>query len=166
MNLNPVNLDPNDPETVRAAKARQNIRTISDMLRTVLNHTDDLELARKVLWMLMEKMNPATRTELTQYAFLFLASMDEQWEQAWQQNLFESALARVRKQASPKAYQVFDYCVLQEMSPGQVAQMLGMNAAQVYLAKHRVSAAVKRAVREIEVEMGVHPPQCCYGGRA
>lgn len=79
--------------------------------------------------------------------------VDEQWEQEWQQNLFDSALVRVRKQASPKAYQVFDYCVLQEMPAGQVARMLGMNAAQVYLAKHRVSAAVKQAVRELEAEM-------------
>lgn len=80
--------------------------------------------------------------------------MDEEWELAWQQNLYEAALARVRKQASPKAYQVFDYCVLQDTPAGQVAKMLGLNAAQVYLAKHRVSAAVKRAVRELEVEMG------------
>jgi len=80
--------------------------------------------------------------------------IEEEWDHAWQQNLFESALARVRKQASPKAYQVFDYCVLQEMSASEVAKMLGMNAAQVYLAKHRVSAAVKRAVRELELEMG------------
>lgn len=77
--LNP--LDPNDAETRRAAQARQNIRTISDMLRTVLNQTDNLELARKALWMLLDKMNPATRTELTQYAFLFLASLDDHWEQ-------------------------------------------------------------------------------------
>jgi hypothetical protein len=32
--------------------------------------------------------------------------------------------------------------------------MLGLNTAQVYLAKHRLSAAVKRAVKELEVEMG------------
>ena len=31
--------------------------------------------------------------------------------------------------------------------------MLGLNAAQVYLAKHRISAAVKRAAAEIEIEL-------------
>jgi hypothetical protein len=30
--------------------------------------------------------------------------------------------------------------------------MLGLNAAQVYLAKHRVSLAVKRAVTDLEAQ--------------
>jgi hypothetical protein len=32
--------------------------------------------------------------------------------------------------------------------------MLGLNVAQVYLAKHRVGLAVKRAAAEIEAELG------------
>jgi len=82
------------------------------------------------------------------------AQIDAAWEQEWQENLFQAALARVRQNVNPKSYQVFDYCVLQELPASQVAKMLGLNAAQVYLAKHRVSAAVKRAVKELEVEMG------------
>jgi RNA polymerase sigma-70 factor (ECF subfamily) len=76
------------------------------------------------------------------------------WEQAWQDNLFHAALARVRQRANPKHYQVFDYCVLQGMPAPEVARMLGLNAAQVYLARHRMSAAVKRAVRELEAQWG------------
>ena len=82
------------------------------------------------------------------------AQMDAVWNREWQENLFQAALARVRQKANPKSYQVFDYCVLQAMPSGQVAKMLGLNAAQVYLARHRVSAAVKRAAKELEAELG------------
>ena len=76
------------------------------------------------------------------------------WDQEWRDYIFQAALARVRQQAKPKQFQVFDCCVLQNIPPGHVARMLGLSAAQVYLAKHRVSAAVKRAASEIEAEMG------------
>ncbi len=80
--------------------------------------------------------------------------IDGIWEQEWRENIFQAALAKVRQRANPKHYQVFDYCVLQNQRPAEVARMLGLNAAQVYLAKHRLSAAVKRAVKELETEMG------------
>jgi RNA polymerase sigma factor (sigma-70 family) len=80
------------------------------------------------------------------------SQMDQTWDDEWRENLFQAALARVRQRANPKQYQVFDYCVLQDLSASEVAKMLGLNAAQVYLAKHRMSAAVRRAVAEIEAE--------------
>jgi len=76
------------------------------------------------------------------------------WEEEWRENIFCAALARVRQRANPKHYQVFDYCVLQNIRAPEVARMLGLNAAQVYLARHRISLAVKRAVAELEAELG------------
>lgn len=81
------------------------------------------------------------------------AAFDAAWEQEWRENLFQAALARVRQRANPKHYQAFDGCVLQELPVREVGRMLGLNAAQVYLAKHRISAAVKRAAAEIEIEL-------------
>jgi RNA polymerase sigma-70 factor (ECF subfamily) len=81
------------------------------------------------------------------------ADLDEDWDNEWRENIFRMALDRVRQQANPKQYQAFDYCVLQDMRAGEVASMLGLSAAQVYLAKHRVSAAVKRAAKEIEAAL-------------
>jgi hypothetical protein len=43
--------------------------------------------------------------------------------------------------------------VLQNVPASKAAQMLGMNAPQIYLAKHRVGLQVKRAAREIEAAM-------------
>jgi RNA polymerase sigma-70 factor (ECF subfamily) len=81
------------------------------------------------------------------------AQIDAAWEQEWRESVFQAALARVRQRANPKHYQVFDYCVLQNVPAREVARMLGLNAPQVYLAKHRVSAAVKCAAKELEGEM-------------
>jgi RNA polymerase sigma-70 factor (ECF subfamily) len=81
------------------------------------------------------------------------AEIDAAWEGEWRENIFQTALARVRKRANPKNYQVFDYCVLQNLPAPQAARMLGLNAAQVYLAKHRISLAVKRAATELEAEL-------------
>jgi RNA polymerase sigma factor (sigma-70 family) len=82
------------------------------------------------------------------------AQIEAAWEYEWRDNLLQAALTRVRQRANPKHYQVFDYCVLQNLAAPQVAKMLGLNAAQVYLAKHRISLTVKRTVAEIEAELG------------
>jgi RNA polymerase sigma-70 factor (ECF subfamily) len=74
------------------------------------------------------------------------------WDQEWEKAVFEAAVARVRAQANPKHFQVFDYCVLKEWPTSKVAATLGLNAAQVYLARHRVYQAVKRAARQINRE--------------
>jgi RNA polymerase sigma-70 factor (ECF subfamily) len=86
------------------------------------------------------------------------AEIDEHWDQEWRDHIFQMALARVRQQASPKQYQVFDYCVLQGMRAGTVASMLGLSTPQVYLAKHRISAAVKRAAKDLEMALAEKRP--------
>ena len=78
------------------------------------------------------------------------AAMEATWETEWRENFFQAALARVRQRAQPKQYQAFDYCVLQGLKAPEVARRLGMSTAQVYLAKHRVSHAVKRIAQELE----------------
>ena len=74
------------------------------------------------------------------------------WEKEWEQAILESAVADVRTRCNPKHFQVFDYCVLQDWPAAKVAATLGLNTAQVYLARHRVSQAVKRAARRINDE--------------
>lgn len=75
--------------------------------------------------------------------------LEAAWEQEWETSVFEAAVARVRERANPKHFQVFDLCVRQGWTTAKVAAALGLNAAQVYLARHRVSQAVKQAARAI-----------------
>lgn len=74
------------------------------------------------------------------------------WEQEWEQAVFEAAVTRVREQTNPKHFQVFDCCVRLGWPTAKVAATLGLSAAQVYLARHRVSRAVKQAARAINDE--------------
>src|SRR5688572_3441365 len=72
------------------------------------------------------------------------AQIEAAWEQEWERRVLAEAVARVRQTANPKHFQVFDYCVLKEWPVTKVAATLGVSAAQVYLAKHRVSHSVKQ----------------------
>lgn len=73
-------------------------------------------------------------------------NFDQVWETEWQNNLLSAALARVKVKVSPRQYQIFDAYVLKEMSVSEVCKSLDASIAQVYLAKHRVSAALKKEV--------------------
>ncbi|HEX4824322.1 MAG TPA: sigma-70 family RNA polymerase sigma factor [Candidatus Polarisedimenticolaceae bacterium] len=79
-------------------------------------------------------------------------SLSDAWDQEWERSVLDAAIAQVRAEVIPKHFQVFDACVLKEWPVAKVASTFGMNAAQVYLVRHRVSAAVKRAARRIEGE--------------
>jgi len=79
--------------------------------------------------------------------------IEAEWRKEWQNTVLEQALVRVRQRVNPRHYQVFEFCVLRNMRAGQAARMFGLNAAQVYLMKHRVGTALKQAVREIEKEL-------------
>jgi DNA-directed RNA polymerase specialized sigma24 family protein len=80
------------------------------------------------------------------------SAIEAVWNEEWERATFEAALARVRAEVNPQHFQIFDYCVLKEWPASKVASTLGVNAAQVYLAKHRVAQAMKRAVRRISDE--------------
>ena len=79
-------------------------------------------------------------------------AIEAAWNEEWEKSTFDAALACVRATSNPRHFQVFDYCVLKEWPASKVAATLGLNAAQVYLAKHRVAQAMKRAVRRINDE--------------
>lgn len=98
-----------------------------------------------------------TRPELPETAPSADMLIEMAWEREWRDYIFQAALDQVRQQVHPKHFQVFDCCVLQDLPPKRVARMLGLTASQVYLAKHRVSAAVKRAASEIETRCNRRP---------
>ena len=53
----------------------------------------------------------------------------------------------------PSSGQIFDLCALKEWSVQEVTKALGVSAAQVYLAKHRVASAIAKEIRRLEKEM-------------
>jgi len=79
-----------------------------------------------------------------------VVDLDALWETEWKENLFEAAIARVKKKIEPKQFQIFDCYVRKEWPAQKVAERLGVNVGQVYLARHRVSGLLKKEIRALE----------------
>jgi len=78
--------------------------------------------------------------------------LDTVWEEEWQKNLLDAAIERVKRQATPKQFQIFDLSVLRGLPMRDVTKVLKVNAAQIYLARHRVGALVKKEVKRLEAQ--------------
>ena len=81
-------------------------------------------------------------------------NLDEIWEEEWRQKILEAALERIKNQVSPEQYQIFDLCVLRKLPVKKVAAMLDVSAGQVYLARHRISRALKKEAKLLEAKIG------------
>lgn len=82
-------------------------------------------------------------------ASLDLASV---WEEEWRKNLLDAAVERVKQKVTPKQFQIFDLSVLRDLPMGEVTKLLKVNPAQVYLARHRVGALVKKEAKRLETQ--------------
>jgi RNA polymerase sigma-70 factor (ECF subfamily) len=76
--------------------------------------------------------------------------LDAVWDEEWRKNLVDAAIERVKHQVAPKQFQIFDLSVLKELPVRDVTKLLKVNAARVYLARHRISALVKKEVARLE----------------
>jgi RNA polymerase sigma factor (sigma-70 family) len=74
------------------------------------------------------------------------------WEAAWQSHLLRAAMQRVKLRVPEEQYQLFDLNAVQGWPVKRVCQTLGVSAAQVYLAKHRVSRLLQKEVRALGKE--------------
>lgn len=74
------------------------------------------------------------------------------WDEEWDRNLMDAAIERVKKQVPAEQFQMFDFYVLREWPAEKVARTLGVSAARVYLAKHRVGKRVQLELKQIEKE--------------
>lgn len=77
-------------------------------------------------------------------------NLEAEWDAEWRQNLLEAALERVKTQVPPKQFQIFDCYVVKNWPAQKVASELRVSVAQVYLARHRVSALVKKEITRLE----------------
>lgn len=76
--------------------------------------------------------------------------MEALWDEEWRATMLETALARVKARVDPRQWQIFDLYGLKGRPVVQVAQALGVSVGRVYLIKHRISAAVKKELNNLE----------------
>lgn len=75
------------------------------------------------------------------------------WDREWRDNISAAALERVKSKVSPRQFQIFDCYVMKGWGVKKTAEALGINAAQVYLAKHRVGNLVKKEIQALENQL-------------
>lgn len=80
------------------------------------------------------------------------AQLDQYWNEEWQRNLLDVAVARVKQKVSIREFQIFDLYVLKEWPVREVGKMLHVSAAHVYVAKHRISALLRKEIRKLDGE--------------
>ena len=76
--------------------------------------------------------------------------LDAIWDEEWKKHLLSLALEEVKRQVSDRRFQIFDLHVLQQRPVREVARMLGVTAARVYLAKHPIGALLRKELRKLE----------------
>jgi RNA polymerase sigma factor (sigma-70 family) len=89
------------------------------------------------------------------------------WDEEWERHLFETATTRVKLRVSPEQYQIFDLCVAKKWPAKRISLELGVSLGQIYLAKHRVSAMIRKEIKKLEkhVAQGRTIPERARAGR-
>lgn len=77
------------------------------------------------------------------------------WDEEWRKNILASAVARVKRSADARQFQIFDCYALKNWPVKKVAATLGVSVAQVYLAKHRIGALLKKQILALEKSGGI-----------
>jgi RNA polymerase sigma-70 factor (ECF subfamily) len=79
--------------------------------------------------------------------------LDALWEEEWKAQLLEAALVRVRERADSQQFQLFYLHVVKSVPAREVAKKMQVKLAEVYFAKYKLTAAVKREIKRMEKKM-------------
>src|SRR5437667_4626039 len=77
-------------------------------------------------------------------------ALETVWSEEWEKHLMGAALDQVKRQVSPKQYQMFALHALQNLSVQDTAQTLQVSVASVYMAKYRLARLLKKAIKELQ----------------
>ena len=72
------------------------------------------------------------------------------WDEEWESQLLQTALARIKRQVQPQHYQIYHLHVVLGQSAREVGRSLGVNTAQIYLAKHRIGNLLKKEIQRLQ----------------
>jgi len=75
------------------------------------------------------------------------------WSSEWEKFVLAEAIERVKRRARPEQFQIFDLYALKGMPISEVASLLHVSTARIYLTKHRVGKLLKAELRELDLKM-------------
>ena len=76
--------------------------------------------------------------------------LEEAWQEEWEKHLMAAALERVKRQVSPRQFQMFDLHVRQGLSVLETARTLQASVASVYMAKYRIARLLRKEVASLK----------------
>lgn len=80
--------------------------------------------------------------------------LDALWQEEWEKHVMSAALERVKRQVSPRQFQMFDLHVRQGLSVSETARTLQASVASVYMARYRVTRLVKKELARLRQAAG------------
>lgn len=79
------------------------------------------------------------------------------WEDEWRQHRLQQAIERVKQKVAPAQWQMFDLATLQDWPTERICALLGVNRAQIYMAKMRISRVLKAELAAVIAAEAVGP---------
>jgi RNA polymerase sigma-70 factor (ECF subfamily) len=76
--------------------------------------------------------------------------LEQRLGEAFDRELFELAMDRVRKRVEPLTWQSFHLTAIEGVSGAEAAQRLVIPVGQVFVAKHRVQKMLRETIRDLE----------------
>lgn len=73
--------------------------------------------------------------------------LDAIWDEEWRLNQLQMAIERVKRRVSPRQWQMFDLAALQTWPTDRIVALLGVNRAQLYMAKMRIGRLLKAEIQ-------------------
>lgn len=78
------------------------------------------------------------------------AGLEAVWDEEWRAHLLKVATERVKQRADARQFQMFYLHVVQNVPALQVARRLGAKLPEVYFAKYKISAQLKKELKRLE----------------
>jgi RNA polymerase sigma factor (sigma-70 family) len=75
------------------------------------------------------------------------------WDEEWEKNLMDAALANVKRRVKPLQYQLFDCLVFKNWPVSEIKQKLRVSMHQVYFAKAKISRMIEKEITRLRKEL-------------
>jgi len=72
------------------------------------------------------------------------------WDEEWQKHLIDAAMEKVKRQVSPKHYQLFHLHVIKRMPANRIVERLQVKLAEIYFAKYKVQRLLQKEIKYLE----------------
>lgn len=82
-------------------------------------------------------------------------ALTQLWEDEWRENQLHLAVERVKRKVAARQWQMFDLVALQHWPTERICSFLGVNRAQLYMARMRVGRLLKAEIQALSSDLPV-----------